>query len=232
MVAIVEQALMDRDSPNLRSRAYDSFTRHLLARDLRAGQFISQRELVEMTQLPLAAIREMIPRLEAEGLVRTVPNRGMQIPHVDLGLIREAFQLRLFLEREAVASFTRTASDETIAALEREHQAIIDECRAAAGIGGITAAHVQHAQDIDWSLHTSIINALNNSIIADIYRVNSIKIRLIKQEQTRLNETVLLPTMEEHLAVIAAIRSRDPQRAADAMGDHVNSARDRAMGLR
>ncbi|MDT8265948.1 FCD domain-containing protein, partial [Roseomonas sp. DSM 102946] len=82
------------------------------------------------------------------------------------------------------------------------------------------------------SLHTSIINALNNSIIADIYRVNSIKIRLIKQEQTRLNETVLLPTMEEHLAVIAAIRSRDPQRAADAMGEHVNSARDRAMGLR
>ena len=77
MVAIVEQALLDRDSPNLRSRAYDSFTRHLLARDLRAGQFISQRELVEMTQLPLAAIREMIPRLEAEGLVRTVPNRGL-----------------------------------------------------------------------------------------------------------------------------------------------------------
>ena len=36
MVAIVEQALLDRDSPNLRSRAYDSFTRHLLARDLRA----------------------------------------------------------------------------------------------------------------------------------------------------------------------------------------------------
>ena len=65
MVAIVEQALLDRDSPNLRSRAYDSFTRHLLARDLRAGQFISQRELVEMTQLPLAAIREMFERFFA-----------------------------------------------------------------------------------------------------------------------------------------------------------------------
>ena len=30
----------------LRERAYESFTRHLLARDVRPGQFISQRELV------------------------------------------------------------------------------------------------------------------------------------------------------------------------------------------
>ncbi|MFC0408349.1 GntR family transcriptional regulator [Roseomonas elaeocarpi] len=233
MVAIVEQALSDREPNNLRSRAYDSFTRHLLARDLRAGQFISQRELVELTQLPLGAIRELIPRLEAEGLVRTVPNRGMQIPHVDVGLIREAFQLRLFLEREAVASFTLHASDEAIATLQREHDAIIARCEAAAAsAAGITEEEVALAQDVDWSLHSTIIEALDNSIITDIYRVNAIKIRLIKQEQTRLNTRVLLPTMREHLAVIAAIRSRDPARAAEAMGAHVSSARDRALEMR
>ena len=31
----------------------------------------------------------------------------MQVAHVDLSLIRNAFQFRLILEREAVAAFTR-----------------------------------------------------------------------------------------------------------------------------
>ena len=54
-----------------RSEAYDSFTEHLLARNIRPGQFISQRELVEITGMPLGAIRELIPRLETDGLITT-----------------------------------------------------------------------------------------------------------------------------------------------------------------
>ena len=50
------------------------------------GQFISQRELVELTGLPLGAIRELVPRLEAEGLIKTVPQRGMLVAHVDVSL--------------------------------------------------------------------------------------------------------------------------------------------------
>ena len=82
----------------LRDKAYDSFTERLLNREIKPGQFVSQRELVEMTGITLGAIRELIPRLEAEGLITTVPQRGMQVAHVDLSLIRNAFQFRLFLE--------------------------------------------------------------------------------------------------------------------------------------
>ena len=45
------------EQPTLREKAYASFTRHLLARDVRPGQFVSQRRLVELTGLPLGAIR-------------------------------------------------------------------------------------------------------------------------------------------------------------------------------
>ena len=55
---------------NLRERAYNAFTAHLLDRRLVPGQFVTQRELAELTGMPLGAIREMIPRLEAEGLLR------------------------------------------------------------------------------------------------------------------------------------------------------------------
>jgi DNA-binding GntR family transcriptional regulator len=106
----------------LRDKAYDSFTERLLARDILPGQFVSQRELVEITNMPLGAIRELIPRLEAEGLITTVPQRGMQIAHVDLNLVRNAYQFRLFLESQATALFAVERSDEAVAALRHSHE--------------------------------------------------------------------------------------------------------------
>jgi len=37
--------------------------------------------------------------------------------------------------------------------------------------------------------------------------------------------------MQEHLRIIAALRTRDPARAAAAIGDHITAARNRALGL-
>jgi DNA-binding GntR family transcriptional regulator len=222
---------VDKPPLNLREKAYASFTRHLLARDIRAGQFISQRELVELTGLPLGAIRELVPRLEAEGLVKTVPQRGMQVAHIDLALIRDAFQYRLFLEREAVALFTEEASAAVIDRLRTAHDDVLARLEAALGEGAMTPELMAEAQALDWDLHATIIDALGNRIISDAYRVNAIKIRLIRQEQTQLNDAVVLPTMREHLAIIEAIEKRDPAAAAAAMAAHIVSARKRATGL-
>ena len=214
------------EQPTLREKAYESFTRHLLARDVRPGQFVSQRRLVELTGLTLGAIRELIPRLEAEGLIKTVPQRGLQIAHIDLNLIREAFQLRLFLEKEAVAIFTETASDETIAALLQQHREIV-----AAIEGGNLSHELEiHAQAVDWGMHDAFIDALGNTIISNAYRVNSIKMRLISQERFRIEGRVG-PVMGEHLRVLEAIEQRNAQEAVDALAAHINHARSRALRI-
>ncbi|CAH1668664.1 MAG: GntR family transcriptional regulator [Chelatococcus sp.] len=223
----MERTGEEREPPKLREIAYDSFTRHLLANAVRPGQFVSQRELVELTGLTLGAIRELVPRLEAEGLVKTVPQRGMQVAHIDLGLIRDAYQFRLFLEKEAVALFVETASDETIAAIRARHEDILRRAEQ-----GVTSPDLAaEAQAVDWGFHDTIIDALSNEIIAKAYRVNSIKIRLIRQELTRIDGLVV-PVMNEHLTVIAAMETRDPTLAASALAKHIDSARRRALGLR
>lgn len=214
------------EQTTLREKAYESFTRHLLARDVRPGQFISQRRLVELTGLTLGAIRELIPRLEAEGLIKTVPQRGLQIAHIDLDLIREAFQLRLFLEKEAVALFTYSASDETIAKLLKDHRDIADAIRS-----GDSSQELEiHAQSVDWGMHDAFIDALGNTIISNAYRVNSIKMRLISQDRFRINGHVG-PVMEEHLKVLEAIERRSADEAVAALVSHIGGARDRALKI-
>ncbi|WP_221990609.1 MULTISPECIES: GntR family transcriptional regulator [Rhizobium] len=214
------------EQPTLREKAYESFTRHLLARDVRPGQFVSQRRLVELTGLTLGAIRELIPRLEAEGLIKTVPQRGLQIAHIDLNLIREAFQLRVFLEKEAVALFTRSASDETIAGLLKQHRDIADAIRNGDGSHELEV----HAQAVDWGMHDAFIDALGNTIISNAYRVNSIKMRLISQDRFRIDGHVG-PVMVEHLKVLEAIERRSAEDAVNSLVAHINHARDRALRI-
>ncbi len=181
---------------------------------------------MDLTGFPLGAIRELIPRLEAEGLIRTIPQRGMQIAQVDLSLIRQAFQFRLFIEREAIALFTVTAADDQIEALRAAHQSILDRAQ-----GGVDQALIEEAQHTDWRLHDEIVDALNNGIISNSYRVNSMKIRLIRQSQTRLEGDLVVPVMRDHLRVIEGVASRDPTRAVEAMSAHIEQARLRALGL-
>ncbi|HEY5795358.1 MAG TPA: GntR family transcriptional regulator [Bosea sp. (in: a-proteobacteria)] len=208
----------------LRERAYASFTERLLAREIKPGQFVTQRELVAMTGLPLGAIRELIPRLEAEGLIKTVPQRGMQVAHVDLNLIRNAFQFRLFLEKEATALYAANASDDEIAEQRVRHEAIVARAEA-----GGDPQLIEDAEDVDRLMHEAIIDHLDNDIVSKAFRVTWLKIRLIRQYETRIHNSIIVPVMQDHLKIISAIEARDPVRAAEAMSMHIGNARTRAM---
>ena len=210
----------------LRWQAYDRFQQQLLAARIRPGQFVSQRELAALTGLPLGAIREVIPRLEAEGLLVTVPQRGLQIANVDVKLVRNAFQLRLALEKEAPAQITLSVSDAELDALEAAHRDILE--RAARSV---TPALRDAAQAVDWGLHDTMIDALGNEIVSSIYRVNSLRIRLIRLDQVTLSSDSLQSAMDEHLALLAALRTRDPLRAVAAIEAHLTHARSRALAV-
>lgn len=219
-----------KNAQKLSQKAYESFTHHLLEQDLRPGQLISQRKLVTLTGLPLGAIRELIPRLEAEGLILTIPQRGMSIAQVDSRLVKDAFEFRLFIEIQAIKYFTQHAPTLLVEELRKETEGIIISCEGLDDLSEIGSKLITAAQKVDWNLHEKIIKTLDNQIITDAYRVNSIKIRLIKQAQTSLTERLVISTMKEHLEIIKAIQSRDENAACDKMTKHINKARCRALG--
>lgn len=212
---------------SLRAQAYASFQQQILAANIRPGQFISQRELMQLLGMPLGAVRELIPRLEAEGLLRTVPQRGLQIAHVDLKLINNAFQLRLLLEREAAVHFAATVSDAGLAEIEDAHLRIVRRARRAT----IDDDLLTDAQTVDWGLHDLMIDRLGNELVSDTYRINSLRVRLIRLEGSMLSADALLPAMQEHLWFIDALKRRDPQAVTQRITHHIESAHRRVLGL-
>jgi DNA-binding GntR family transcriptional regulator len=212
---------------SLRVRAYESFQQQIVKAQIRPGQFVSQRELMQLLGMPLGAVRELIPRLEAEGLLRTVPQRGLQIAQVDLKLINNAFQFRALLEREAATHFCSAVSDADLAVIEDAHRRIMARARS----GPIDDALLSDATAVDWGLHDMMIDTLGNELISEAYRINSLRVRLIRLEGSAMSADAVLPAMEEHMWFIEALRQRDAAEVARRVGHHVESARRRVLGL-
>ena len=76
-----------------------------------------------------------------------------------------------------------------------------------------------------------MIDDLSNDIISKAYRVNWIKVRLIRQSETSLDEELVIPVMHEHLAIIGAMKRRDARAAVESAVAHIMNARARALRL-
>jgi DNA-binding GntR family transcriptional regulator len=208
-----------------RSLAYQGFRQQIIDARIRPGQFVSQRELMKLLGMSLAAVREMVPRLEAAGLIRAVPKRGLQVANVDMKLIRNAWQVRAMVEREATGHFVRTATPALIEAQIAAHRAILDRALAPQPDGTLE----KDAQAVDWGLHDLMVDAIGNEILSEIYRVNSLHVRLIRFDAETLRPMQVVPAMHEHLAFLEALAEGRPDQAIDRMMEHIESSKRRVI---
>ena len=225
---VIESAIAETagERSSVKGAAYERFRQALFDGRLRPGQFVSQRELVALLGLSIGALRELRPRLQFEGLLQVMPQRGIQITQIDLAMIRQAFQMRMALEREAVMTAVRKLGDAALDEQEKLHRAIVEEVKV-----NPSAELFERGQGIDDGFHALLVATTQNELLAQAYAVNAIRIRLIKLDRVTLSAGVLPSAFADHLAIISAIRSRDAHAAMDAMDRHMMNARERALEL-
>jgi DNA-binding GntR family transcriptional regulator len=210
----------------VKKAAYDRFQQELLTGRIRPGQVVSQRDLVAVLDLSIGALRELLPRLEAEGLLTVMPQRGIQITTIDLPMIRDAYQMRMAFEREATLFAVERMPDSVLDEQRRLHLAILERLRSDNSPGLF-----DEGQDVDSNFHDLLIEFTENELLIQAYDVNSIRVRLIKLDRIRLSVETLPAAFGDHLAIIDAIRQRDRVKAAAAMETHIRNARERALAL-
>ena len=204
--------------------AYDRFKERLFSSDVRPGQFVSQRELVGLTGVPLAPVREALLKLETEGLVHIVPQRGVQVAEANLKLIRNTFHLRMIVEKEATRRYAEHAPSSQIDQQIDAHQDILNR-----HAHHIDDQLISDWQEVDMRLHHEMVEFLGNDLLIDIHRVNMDRIRLIRLDQ--ITPSSLESSMQQHLAVLEACKRRDLDAAEQAIDLHVSVALRHAMGL-
>jgi DNA-binding GntR family transcriptional regulator len=211
---------------SVKQAAYEGFQQALLSGRLRPGQLVSQREMTGMLGVSVGALRELLPRLEGEGLLTVMPQRGIQITAVNLSMIRDAFQLRAAYEREAVIGAVRWMPDEPLAEQRGLHLEIMDRLST-----DTSASVLSEGQSIDSGFHKLLIEHTGNELLIQAYNVNTIRIRLINLDRILLNSDILPSAFADHLAIIDAILARDLGHSIDAMDTHIRNARQRAVAF-
>jgi DNA-binding GntR family transcriptional regulator len=213
----------------MRTDAYREFKKCLFSGELKPGQFVSQRELATLFDMPLNPIREAIRQLECEKLINVYPQKGVQIIEGDPKTINEAHDYRLLLEKAAIAEFAAGAPVETIDRMRQSCAAALDALERAPDAAAILNASLEGA----WDFHETIIDQLGNQIISHHYRLNSARIRLFRSYtyRSRIKEQ-LAPSLRKHLDILEACAARDAARAVQLITEDIEASRALTLGLK
>lgn len=110
--------------PLLPQMVYAELRAAILNGLFRPGEMLRQEDIASRLGVSRGPLREVLPKLEADGLVRLYPRRGYAVTLLDPEDIVELFELRALLEKSLVALAVRNSSDADIESIrELNHHA-------------------------------------------------------------------------------------------------------------
>ncbi|GMA96025.1 hypothetical protein GCM10025881_28490 [Pseudolysinimonas kribbensis] len=105
---------MGRVAAPLREQVIAALRQAILDFQLKPGQRLVERELIEQLGVSRTTIREALRELTSEGLVTVVPQRGAMVSAPSLEEAIDLYEVRASLESLVVQHFVERASDEEI----------------------------------------------------------------------------------------------------------------------
>lgn len=205
----------------LNQHAYAEIRRRILEGELLPANPLSEHQLATAMQLSRTPVREAIKRLEKEGLVRSIPNRGTFIAEPSAHDIMEIYQVRERLEGLAARIAAAQMPPEDRLALEHE-VALTDMLSAEGRIGEIFQSDIRFHKLIIAATQNSRLSAILATLDDQMYRVRAILLR---------SSEWIAATLHDHRMIVEQITARDGAGAEQAMEHHLRSSCERATRL-
>ncbi|WP_037313673.1 GntR family transcriptional regulator [Ruegeria halocynthiae] len=198
----------------LADKAQKALWAALRSGQLRAGQFLSMSQLVVLLDYPIASIRDAVKQASAQGLVTTMPKRGVQVMEANPKTIRECLDCRMALDQEGARRRISKGGMSGLDALRTQHEAM-------RGATQVAAAENLPAKAIgvDQSLHDYLADGLDNSLLTAAYAANRTRIAIIQNVRPFLQDRIV-SAMDEHIAIIDALENLDADAATAAIRHH------------
>ncbi|MFJ9174315.1 GntR family transcriptional regulator [Streptomyces sp. NPDC102360] len=196
--------------------ALDQLRTAILRGEMSPAQRLVENELAEQYGVTRASIRAALLELAAEGLVERIRNRGSRVRVVTVEEAVEITECRMALEGLCAAKAAKEATDAQL----DELTALGDAMSKAVGDGDpLTYSDLNH------ELHARIREISGQrTAVTLLERLNAQLVR--HRFQLALRPGRSQQSLGEHLAMIEAIRAREPQAAETAVRAHLRSVID------
>lgn len=195
----------------LRDVVFETLRKAIIDGDLKPGQRLMEVQLAEKLGVSRTPVREAIRKLELEGIVTMVPRKGAYVSEMSLQDIVEVLEVRASLEGLAARMAAKYMSEEDLDRMRNKANAFEK------------AAQAMERDELiryDKEMHEIIFESANNHILMNLVDGLSEKVqqfRVTYLTATQNAEDII----KEHRELIAAIVSRDEERARCAAEAHI-----------
>lgn len=209
-------ALKPIDRPvGLADQVYKTLREYLGSHVIVPGQRLQEAPLALTLHVSRTPVREALARLESEGLI-VADGRSFMVPVLSEADIDEIYELRGLLEPAALAQASASAADPkmllSVAATWRDAEA--------AERGGDAEAFIDANARFHAGWHALVGNRrLLRAIALSAGHVRYLRVLTLNNAAAR---KAALAGMKN---ILAALRKRDPERAAEVMRAHLSVAR-------
>jgi DNA-binding GntR family transcriptional regulator len=209
---------------NAATRAYATLKASILEGHFPFGSRLKEEELSLELGVSRTPIREALRQLQADGLVRSAPNRGAYVAGWSEQDLIEIYELRAMLEGHAARRATGRITLETGALLERL-------CEKMEGLDLTDHSEAAARRLTEWNaqFHQGIVDASANRRLKRLL-TQVVEFPLVYRTFYWYTDEQLLRSFRSHRELLAACRAGDADWAEAIMRSHIYSAKDLLLG--
>lgn len=191
--------------------AYNGIRNYILENQYQGNIKLNQNELAKDFNISRTPVVKALHMLEGEGLVDNIPNRGFFIHVPTIREISELFTLRQGLEMIAASYVCQYGTEENFQALENCFACFI----------GVETIEYDLYYAADIRFHQMIFDLCDNRLIHKINDSMQIMPRIFSIGLLRHPRE----TIDEHLQMVQAMRSRDEIRVQELARTHTENTK-------
>lgn len=212
----------DEAVPNAQQAAYEYIKEEILSLRLAPNGRLNAIELAARLKLSRTPVREALSRLEQDGLADRDAGGGFRVHALSLKEIVDTYRVREALEVEAALEALPNLTDEMLDRFEkilRGSEALL--------------APATYARFIlaNRRFHAAIVEASGNAMLEQLMAPIADRVRLVGAMLIRARGARQREVLDENLAILAALRTRDARKIELAVREHVRLATEHTASL-
>ena len=200
----------------LRDVVFNTLRQAILKGELEPGERLMEIQLADRLGVSRTPIREAIRKLELEGLVSIIPNKGAYVTGITRKDVEDIYAIRSLLEGLCARWATAHITEKQLDALEEN--IYLSEFHASKG-------HAQKLTELDDQFHDILYEACSSKMLEHQLRDFHEYVRRMRKQNLSGSERGLEAVLE-HKQIMEAIRQKDADRAQELAALHMRNAYD------
>jgi len=201
---------------SLLEQAYQDLKVRIITCRYRPGEVLSEAAISQEMKVGRTPVHQAIHRLVMDGLVSVMPRKGIVVRPISIDEAIDIIEVRLLTECHCARLAAERADESELQQLD----VILDS-----HAQKVEKRDLERMMLLDREFHGVLARAARNTVLADVLRnlhERSLRFWFISLQNPEQHRKVL----EQHRALVAALRRRQPDAAEAIMRKHILAFRD------